>query len=78
MQINLYRANVGATAAEAAGVGEMGEFFAAQVRRDDAADRALVGRAVTVTADGFVNRAGVQARAATDAVERVALLGVGE
>src|SRR5271156_254356 len=51
---------------------------AAQMGRDDRADRALVGRAVGMAADVFENRADVEARAAADAVERVALLGVGQ
>ena len=50
----------------------------AQVRRDDRADRALVSCAVGVAADVLENRADIEARAATDAVERVALFGVGE
>ena len=48
----------------------------AQVRRDDRADRAVISRAVGVAADVSENRADVQASAAADAVERVALLGV--
>ena len=51
---------------------------AAQMRRDDRANRAAVSRAVSVAANVLENRADVQARAAADAVKRVALLGVGE
>src|ERR1039458_182605 len=51
---------------------------AAQMRRDDRADGAAVSRAVSLAADVAENRADVQARAAADAMECVALLGVGE
>jgi len=51
---------------------------AAQVRRDDRTDRAAVDRAVSVATDVFENRADVQARAAADTMEHVALLDVGE
>ena len=47
----------------------------AQVRRDHRADRPAVGGAVGVAADIAENRADVQARAAADAVQGVALLG---
>ena len=48
----------------------------AQVGRDDRTDRSAVSGAVGVPADVAENRADIQARAAADAVERVALLGV--
>ena len=51
---------------------------AAQMRRDDRTDRAAVSRAVSVAADVPKNRADVQAGAAADAMERVALLGIGQ
>ena len=51
---------------------------AAQVRRDHGADRSLIRRAVRVAADVLVDGADVQARAAADAVQGVALLGVGQ
>src|SRR5665213_2988123 len=51
---------------------------AAQMWRDDRTDRPAVSRAVSVAADIAKNRADIQARAAADAMERVALLGVGE
>ncbi len=50
----------------------------AQVGRDDPADGPRVGRAVGVAAHVAIDRADVQARAAADAVERVALFGVGQ
>ena len=51
---------------------------AAQVGCDDRPNRAGIGRAVSVAADIAKNRAHIQARAATDAMERVALLGVSQ
>ena len=79
VQINFHRARLGAGAAKRTGVGKMFPILqAAQMRRDDRADRAAVSRAVGVAADVAENRADVQARAAADAVQRVALLGVGE
>src|SRR5580693_7096342 len=50
----------------------------AQMRRDDGADRALIGGAVRVAADILVNRADVETCAAADAMESVALLGIGK
>ena len=50
----------------------------AQVRRDHAADRAAVGRAVGVAADVLEDGADVEARAAADAVEGVALFRISE
>ena len=48
----------------------------AQVRRDDRANRTLIGRAITVPADVFENRTNVQTGATADAVERIALFGI--
>ena len=79
VQINLHRARLGAGAAQRRREGQMFPVLqAAQVRRDDRADGAGVGGAVGVAANVAENRADVQARAAADAMERVALLGVGE
>src|SRR5450432_1581764 len=79
MQINFHRTSFGARAAERTRVGKMFPILqATQMRRDDRANRAAVNRAVSVAADVAENRADVQTRAAADAGERVALLGVGE
>ena len=51
---------------------------AAQVWRDHRADRPLVSCAVSVTADVFKDRTDVQARAAADAVQRIALFRIGK
>ena len=50
----------------------------AKVRSDHAPDGALVGRAVGMAADVLENGADVQAGAAADAVQGIALLGVGQ
>ena len=79
MQINFHRARLGAGTAERTRVGKMFPILqAAQMRRDDRADGAAVGCAVSVAADVAENRTDVQARAASNAMERVALFGVGE
>jgi len=51
---------------------------ATEMRSENASDRARVCGSVRVSADGAINRAGVQAGAATDAVQSVALFGIGE
>ncbi len=51
---------------------------AAQVGRDDRADRALISCAVGMAADVLKDRADIEARTAADAVERIALLTIGE
>ena len=79
MEIDFHRARARAGAAERRRVREVLPILqAAQVRRDDGADRPLIRRAVGVAADVLENRADVQTRAAADAMERVALLGIGE
>src|ERR1043166_1171184 len=76
MQLDLDRTNVGARAAQRAGVRQGRPLgCVAKMRRDDRADRTLIGRAVGVTADILEHRASVEARAATNAVQRVPLLG---
>ena len=79
VQVDLYRAGIGAGAAQRRRVGQVLELIeAAQMRSQHASDRAGICGAVGVAAYGAKYRAGVQARAAADAVQDVALLGVGE
>src|ERR1035437_5446285 len=79
MQIDPHRTNVRAGAAKRAGVGQVRPLLrGTQMRRDDGNDGPLIGGAIRVAADILVNRAGVETRAATDAMQGIALLGIGE
>ncbi len=77
VQINFDGTGFGAGAAQGRGLRQMFPILKpAQMRCDDRANRPLISRAVTVTADVFENRANIQTGAATDAVQRVTLFGV--
>src|SRR5271155_3276829 len=79
MQIDFHRARVGAGSAERRRVGKMVELVnSAQMRSKDAADRPRIRGAVGVTAHGAENRADVEASAAADAMQHIALLDVRE
>src|ERR1700681_2263133 len=79
MQIDLHRAGLGASATRRLRVGEMFPIHqTAQVGRNDRADRTLVSGRIGVAADIPVNRANIQTSAATDAVERIPLLGISQ
>src|SRR5215469_13201681 len=54
------------------------EIATPQMRCQHAADRTLVGRVVRVPADIAVDRTDVQASAATNAMQHLALLSVGQ
>jgi len=77
--VDSHRTGIGAGSAERTGCREVvpvGETT--EVRRDHRSNRALVGGAVGEAADILEDRADIQAGAATNAVEAVPLLGVGE
>src|SRR5580658_4585735 len=79
MEVDADRARFRAGAAKRGGRGKVFPILeTAQMGRNDRANRTLIGRAVGVPADVSENRAHIQARAAADAVERVALFGVGQ
>src|ERR1700730_5473815 len=79
MQIDLHRAGLGASATKRRRVGEVFPIHqTAQVRRNNRADRPLVSGRIGVAADIPVNRANVQTSSATDAVERIPLLGISQ
>src|SRR5258708_39806955 len=72
-------AHFGARSAEARCEREPGVLHdAVKLRRDDLSDWTGINPGIVVTADLAVNRAMVQARAATDAEQRTALVGLGE
>ena len=50
----------------------------AQMRREDAADRPLIGRPVSIPADCAKDRTSIQAGAATNAIQHITLLGIGQ
>ena len=72
--VDLHRADFGARAAQAGGERQRRLVRDAhELRRDDGADRPRIDPRKTVAADLAVHRAGVQAGAAADAIERLAL-----
>src|SRR6266540_2517668 len=76
-EIDFHGARLAARAAERTRKRKMFPILqATQMRRDDRADGAGISRAVGVAAHVAENWADIQARAATDAMQRIALLGV--
>ncbi len=71
MDVDLYRADIGAGAAEGGGKGKVGVFFHIQVRGQDGANGARNGVVVAQAATFAVNGAGVHAAAALDALQGV-------
>src|SRR5208282_2353429 len=79
MQVNFHRANAGASAAKRGRIGQMFELLdAIQMRRQYAADRSGIGRAVSVSSDVAEDGADVQAGTTANAVQHFALFRVGE
>src|SRR5580692_573937 len=79
MQIDLHGASIGARATKGGGVGEVVKLInAAQVRSEYAADWTGVRGAIGVAAHSAKHRAHVEAGAAADAMQHVALFDVRE
>src|SRR5208282_2493620 len=71
VDVDLYRADVGAAAVERRGVGQIAVFANIESRINDDPDRAGIGRAIAQAAAAAVDRAGVHAGAAANAFERI-------
>src|SRR6202008_3618726 len=79
VKIDFHRASIGARATKRRCVGEMLKLVEpAQVGCEHAADRSRGGSAVGVVANGAKHRAHIQARAAADAMQDVALFDISE
>src|SRR5579862_3376454 len=79
MQINFHGASVRARAAEGRRIGEMVKLVnAAQMGSENAADWARISGAVSVAANSAKHRANIEAGAAANAMQHVALLDVRE
>ena len=77
--IDLDRTDLGACAAQAGCERQPGiAGDAVKLRRDDGADRARVNPRIIVAADLAIHRAVIEASAAANAVQRLALLGIGQ
>src|SRR5438552_3389961 len=74
VQVDADRADVAARPAQRGREGEIGVFLRVDVRGQDRADGPRDGHAIAVASAAAIDRAGVQAGRAADALERVAVL----
>ena len=79
MQIDFHGARLRAGTAKRRGIGEMLPILkSAQMGRNYGTDRTLIGCPIAVAADVAIDGADIQACAAADTMEGIALFGVGE